>query len=121
MKAQLTTVLFLLSASVAGAEEFKCDQERSRQEIRRLTDAGTIISIDVFAPNVTAVVSQRAWKRSDPTARQSIGRDIDCATFGADNKMLRSVIFRSNRSHEQLGEYSWNQLASPAQRSGLAP
>jgi hypothetical protein len=119
MKPQLTTGLALLWATIAGAEDI-CERERSRQEVQRLTDTGTIISIDVFAPNVTVVVAERAWKHIDPATRNSMARDIDCATFGPDSRMLRSVFFRSNRSNEQLGEYSQNQ-PNEAPRSGLAP
>jgi hypothetical protein len=123
MKCLLASALVLLWASVAGAQDF-CERERSRQEVQRLTAAGTIISVDVFAPNVTVVVKERAWKRIDPAARKSMAHDVDCAAFGPDNKMLRSVFFRSDRSNEQLGEYSQSQLdepASPIPRSGSVP
>jgi hypothetical protein len=117
MRTLLTAALLVLWAGAAGAQDV-CEQERSRQEVTRLTHAGTIVSVDIFAPNVTVVVEERAWKRSDPATRMSIAHHIDCATFGPDSKMLRSVFFRSSRSNEQLAEYSQNQLN---ERSGSAP
>jgi hypothetical protein len=123
MKIRLTTALALCWAGTASAQD-SCEQERSRREVQRLTQSGTIVSIDLFAPNVTVVVGERAWKHTDPATKKSIAQNIDCATFGADSRMLRSIYFRSNLRNEQLAEYSQNELkeaASAIPRSGAVP
>jgi hypothetical protein len=106
----LTTMLVLLCAGAAYADDVQCDQERSRQEVARLTQARTIISVDVFMPNVTVVVEERAWQRADMAQKRALAGNVDCATAGPDNKMLRSVAFRSNRSNKQLGVFARGEL-----------
>ena len=113
MKALLGTFLLFLSGAVAPAQDYECDQEQSRLEIQRLTDAGTIVSVDRFPPYVTVVVEERAWSRSSFEAKKVIAQHVDCAIAGAGSTMLRTVIFRSNRDTRVLGTYSRNELKIP--------
>jgi hypothetical protein len=105
--------LFLI-ASGAQAQQLVCDQDQSLLEVRRLTDAHTIVSVDVFMPNVTVVVDERAWHRADVATKKSIAQTVDCATGGPNNRMLHSVYFRSGRSNEQVAEFSRNELTLPS-------
>jgi len=107
------SVLLLVSGTVALAEDFRCDQDQSLQEVRRLIAAKTIVSVDVFLPNVTVVVEDRAWQRSDVPTKKAMAQNVDCATGGANNRMLHSVFFRSGKSNAQLGEFSGNELKLP--------
>jgi hypothetical protein len=102
-------LLILLGANTA-AQVGECDQEKSRQEVQRLTAAAVIISTAQFLPNVTAVVDQRWWSRSSLEEKAALARNIDCTVAGPNNIMLRSVIFRSNRDNQELGVYSQNEL-----------
>jgi hypothetical protein len=101
-------------ASGAHAQQFACDQDQSLQEVRRLTDAHTIVSVDVFMPNVTVVVDDHAWQRTDVATKKSIAQTVDCATGGPNNRMLHSVFFRSGRSNEQIAEFRGNELTLPS-------
>jgi hypothetical protein len=105
--------LFLITSG-AQAQQLMCDQDQSLQEVRRLTDAHTIVSVDVFMPNVTVVVDDRAWQRADLATKKSIAQNVDCATGGPNNRMLHFVYFRSVRSNEQVAEYSRNELTLPS-------
>ena len=96
--------VLILSTAVAAAEEGECDQERSRQEIQRLTDSGAILSIDRFPPYVTVVVDERRWRRSNFAAKRAMAQHADCAMAGPSDNMLRTVIFRSNRDNQVLGD-----------------
>jgi hypothetical protein len=101
----LLGILLILSLDAnAAAQVGECNQEKSRQEVQRLIAAGVVISTDQFPPNVTAVVDQRWWGRSSPEEKAALGRNIECASAGPNNGMLRSVIFR-NRDNQQLGVY----------------
>jgi hypothetical protein len=103
-------VVFLSSTAVAAAQEVKCDQEQSQQEIQKLTDAGAILSIDRFPPYVTVVVDERRWALSNFDTKRAMAQHVDCAAAGPSNNMLRTVIFRSNRDNQVLGEYSRSEL-----------
>ena len=79
MHAPFGIIVFLLSSTaVAAAQAGECDQEPSRKEIQKLTDAGLILSIDRVPPSVTVVVDERPWaplsnfdtKKSDGAARR---------------------------------------------------
>ena len=113
MKALVGTFLLFLSGAVALAQDYQCDQEQSRLEIQRLSDAGAIVSIDRFPPYVTVVVEERGWSRSNLDAKKAIAQHVDCAIAGVGNNMLRTVIFRSNRDNRVLGAYSRNELKIP--------
>jgi hypothetical protein len=110
MTSGLAMVLVLIAGGTAGAQEFRCIQDQSLEEVRRLTVAHTIISVDVFMPNVTVVVDDHAWQRSDLPAKKSMAQNIDCATGGPNNRMLHSVYFRSGKTNVQLGEFNGNEL-----------
>lgn len=110
MRICLVAVFISFAGGIAAAQDAPCNQDLSKQEVQRLTGAGQIKSIDVFMPNVTVVVDERAWKRSDLAAKTAIAQNIDCATVGPRSKMLRSIYFRSSRDNKQLGEYSRQQL-----------
>jgi hypothetical protein len=105
--------LLLMSGTVALAQDFRCDQDQSIEEVRKLTAAKTIVSVDVFLPNVTVVVDERAWQRSDVPTKKAMAQNVDCATGGANNRMLHSIFFRSGKSNAQLGEFSGNELKLP--------
>jgi hypothetical protein len=113
MKVLLGTFLLFLSGAVAPAQDYQCNQEQSRLEIQKLTDAGAIVSIDRFPPYVTVVVEERGWSRRSFDAKKGIAQHVDCATAELDNIMLRTVIFRSNRDNRVLGAYSRNELKIP--------
>ena len=108
-------LMLVLLVHAASAQDLACEQEHSKEEVRRLTDAGTIISVDVFVPNVTVVVDDRAWQRSPLDRKKTIAHDVDCATAGPNNKMLRSVNFRSSETNRELATYSDNELTVDAQ------
>jgi hypothetical protein len=118
MKIRLATAFLLMSRGLVSAQDLACDQQQSVQEVHRLTSNGTIVSVDVFLPNVTVVVDDRAWQRSDTAAKTSIAQSIDCATGGPNNRMLHTIVFRSNKSNDELGEFEGNELKinSTAQR-----
>ena len=98
------------SAVEARAQDFRCVQSQSAQEVQRLTAANAIISIDVFMPNVTVVVDDRAWNRRGLDEKKALAQNVDCATAGPNNTMLRTVLFRSNKTNRELAEFSHNQL-----------
>jgi hypothetical protein len=110
MNPLLIILLLILLDANAAAQVEECDQEKSRQEVQRLSTAAVIISTAQFLPNVTAVVDQRWWSRSSLEEKAALARNIDCAVAGPNNIMLRSVIFRSNRDNQELGVYSQNEL-----------
>jgi hypothetical protein len=110
MNPLLVILLLILLDANAAAQVEECDQEKSRQEVQRLTAAAVIISTAQFLPNVTAVVDQRWWSRSSLEEKAALARNIDCTIAGPNNIMLRSVIFRSNRDNQELGVYSQNEL-----------
>ena len=114
MKVALTIfiplLLVLISGPVARAQQLTCDQAQAAQEVRKLTDAHTILSVDVFLPDVTVVVEERAWQRSPLEQKKAMAQTVDCATAGPDNRMLRTVLFRSNKTNRELAEYSHNEL-----------
>jgi hypothetical protein len=99
-----------LSFEAAAAQERRCDQQQSIQEVHKLTEDRTIISVDVFLPNVTVVVEDRAWQRSALEEKRAIAHDIDCATAGPNNQMLRAIYFRSNRTNKELAAFANNEL-----------
>jgi hypothetical protein len=113
MKIAVAAAIALLAGGSAAAQGFDCDQERSRQEVQRLTQSGIVVSVDPFVPDVTVVVEERAWKRADAAARKSIAQHIDCAVLGPKSSMLSSIFFRSNRSNRPLGEFSRGELTQP--------
>jgi hypothetical protein len=106
-----TGLLVLLAGTLAHAQG--CDRDVSRQEVQRLTSAGIVVSVDQFLPNVTVVVDERRWGRSEPEAKRSIARHVDCAVTGATDNMLRRVIIRSRGENQVLGTYSNNELKPP--------
>ena len=110
MFAPFGIIVLLLSTAVAAAPVGVCDQEQSRQEIQKLTDAGAILSIDRFPPYVTVVVDERRWALSNFDMKRAMAQDVDCAVAGPNNNMLRTVMFRSNRDNQVLGEYSRSEL-----------
>jgi hypothetical protein len=110
MKIILGIVLLLLSVAVAAAQDDRCDQAESRKEVQRLTETGAIVSMEAFPPYVTVVVDERRWSRSTFEAKKAMAQQIDCATAGPGNVMLRRVMFRSNKDNQVLGLYSGNVL-----------
>ena len=110
MNPLLILLLFILLDANVAAQVEECDQEKSRQEVQRLSTAAVIVSTAQFLPNVTAVVDQRWWSRSSLEEKAALAHNIDCAVAGPNNIMLRSVIFRSNRDNQELGIYSQNGL-----------
>jgi hypothetical protein len=107
-------LLFLLGAN-AAAQLAECDQEKSRQEVQRLSTAGVIISTAQFLPYVTVVVDQRWWGRSSLEEKSAVSQHVDCAVAGPNSRMLRTVIFRS-RDNQELGVYSQDELKLPPAR-----
>lgn len=118
MKVRLAAAFLLISRGLVSAQDLACDQQQSQREVQRLTSNGTIVSVDIFLPNVTVVVDDRAWQRSDVATKTSIAQSIDCATGGPNNKMLHTIVFRSNKTNDELGEFAGNGLKinSTAQR-----
>jgi hypothetical protein len=110
MSFRLATILVLLWCGFARADDFKCDQDQSRQEVARLTQARTVISVDVFMPDVTVVVDERAWQRAGVVQKKALAEHVECATAGPDSKMLGSVVFRSYRTNRQLGVFVRGEL-----------
>jgi len=110
MRVPFGIIVLLLSAEVASAQQSGCDQAQSRQEIQRLTDNGTILSIDRFPPYVTLVVDERRWTNSNIDAKRAMAQHADCSMAGPGDTMLRTVIVRSNRSNQILAEYSRGEL-----------
>ena len=102
--------LILSSTAVAAAQAGECNQEQSQQEIQKLTDAGLILSIDRFPPYATVVVDERRWTLSNFDTKKAMAQHVDCAVAGPSNNMLRTVIFRSNRDNQVLGDYSSSEL-----------
>ena len=103
-------LLPLLCGHRAYAQDPTCEQEQSKQEIRRLTDGGTIVSVDVFLPNVTVVVDDHAWQRAALDRKKAIAHDVECATIGPDSRMIGSVYFRSGKTNKELATYSDREL-----------
>ncbi len=101
--------VLLLCAGIAAAEDFACDQEQSRKEVQRLTDAKLIASVDQFPPLITVVVDERGWARTEIDRKKVMAQHIVCAIGGPADTMLRTVIFRA-RNNKQLGVFSRNQL-----------
>ena len=64
MNPLLVILLLILLGANTAAEVGECDQEKSRQEVQRLSAAAVIISTAQFLPYVTVVVDQRWWSRS---------------------------------------------------------
>lgn len=118
MKIRLATAFLLISRGLVSAQDLACNQQQSTQEVHRLTSNGTIVSVDVFLPNVTVVIDDRAWQRSDVATKTAIAQSVDCATGGPNNRMLHTIVFRSNKSNDELGEFAGNELKvnSTAQR-----
>jgi len=110
MHAPFGIVVLLSLTAVAAAQEGKCDQEQSRQEIEKLTAAGAILSIDRFPPYVTVVVDERRWALGNFDTKRAMAQHVDCAAAGPSNNMLRTVFFRSNRDNQVIGEYSQSEL-----------
>ena len=110
MKLGLAIALVLFSTRLAAGQDLRCNQEQSLDEVRRLTSAHVIISVDVFMPNVTVVVDDRAWQRTDLPTKKTIAQNVDCATGGANNHMLHSIYFRSAKSNAALADFSGNEL-----------
>ncbi|MBO0755046.1 MAG: hypothetical protein J2P54_04245 [Bradyrhizobiaceae bacterium] len=67
---------------------------------------------------MTVVIDDRAWQRSDMEGKTAIAQSIDCATGGPNNRMLHTIVFRSSKTNDELGEFSGNELKvnSTAQR-----
>jgi hypothetical protein len=105
-----TAVLLLMSSGLASAQGLYCDPEQSAQEVRKLTSNHVIVSVDVFAPNVTVVVDDRSWQRSDTSTKRAMAQTIDCATGGPNNHTLHSIYFRGSKSNEALADFSGNEL-----------
>jgi hypothetical protein len=118
MNIRLATAFLLISRGLVSAQDLACDQQQSIQEVHRLTSNGTIASVDVFLPNVTVVVDDRAWQRSDAATKTAIAQSVDCATGGPNNRMLHTIVFRSSKTNDELGEFAGNELKinSTAQR-----
>jgi hypothetical protein len=110
MRAPFGIIVLLFSAAVASAQQGECDQAQSRQEIQKLTDSGTILSIDRFPPYVTVVVDERRWTLSNVEAKRAMAQHADCSMAGPGDTMLRTVIVRSNRSNQVLAEFSRGEL-----------
>jgi hypothetical protein len=108
--ATLATGLVLISSDLANAQGLICDQDRSMQEVRRLTSNHVIVSIDVFMPNVTVVVDDRFWQRSDMAEKKAMAETVDCATGGPNNHMVHSIYFRGSKSNVALADFSGNEL-----------
>jgi len=72
MKIWWTAGLLLLSGSISAAQDFKCEQDKSRAEVQRLTQAGTIVSVDQFPPFITVVVNDRPWGRLELEAKKAM-------------------------------------------------
>jgi len=115
MKTQLPMGLLIwcLSAQIATAqpsEPSTCDQQQSREQVQRLTDATTIVSIDQFPPYITVVVTERAWKKMNLDAKQALAFHVDCSIAGPDNPAFRVISIRSKTDNRQLAVYSQNHL-----------
>jgi hypothetical protein len=112
MKTQLAIGLltWCLTVQMATAQPATCDQEQSRSEVARLTDAKTIVSIDQFPPYVTVVVTERVWKKMDADAKQALAFHVDCSIAGPDNSTPREVSIRSDADNRQLGVYAQSHL-----------
>jgi len=110
LKVGLGTGLVLISFNLASAQGLICDQDRSMQEVRKLTSNHVIVSVDVFMPNVTVVVDDRFWQRSDMAEKKAMAETVDCATGGPNNHMVHSIYFRGSKSNVALADFSGNQL-----------
>ena len=110
MRAPFSVIVLLLSTAIAAGQKSECDQVRSRQEIQRLMDTGVILSMDRFPPYVTVVVDERRWALSNFEAKNTMAQHVDCATSEANDNMLRTVVFRSNKSNQVLARYSGGEL-----------
>jgi hypothetical protein len=110
MKLGLALAFVLFSSGLAAAQDLRCNQEQALEEVRRLTSTHVIISVDVFMPNVTVVVDDRAWQRTDVAAKKAMAQNVDCATGGPNNHMLHSIYFRSAKSNAALADFSGNEL-----------
>jgi hypothetical protein len=113
----VASALLMASSSFAAAQEFFCNQERSQDEVRRLTDKHVIVSVDVFIPNVTVVVDERAWQRLELTEKKAMAQNVDCATGGSNNHMVHYIYFRGNRNNGALADFSGNELTVRAAES----
>ena len=69
-------------------------------------DVGLIRSIDRFAPYVTVIVDERRWALSNIETNRALAQHVDCAMAGPSDNMLRTVVFRSDKDNQVLGEYS---------------
>jgi hypothetical protein len=110
MKVRLAVVILLFSVGTAAAQGASCNQAQSKQEVQRYIDAGTIISVSQFLPYITVTVDERSWSRLSAETKKALGQQVDCATVGPDNKMLRTVVFRANKTNQVLGKYTGGQF-----------
>jgi len=112
MKTQLRfgLVIWCLTAQMSAAQPATCNQEQSRDQVERLTNAMTIVSIDQFPPYITVVVTERAWNKMDLDAKQALAFSVDCSIAGPDNQAFREVSIRSKTDNRQLAVYSEHHL-----------
>ena len=94
MNPLLVILLLIILGANAAAQIEECDQEKSRQEVQRLTAAAVIISTAQFLPNVTAVVDQRWWSRSSLEEKAALARNIDCTIAGPNNVLKLAPTLR---------------------------
>jgi hypothetical protein len=105
-------ILPLLAILSAAAQDAQCDQERSRQEVQRLTASGAIVSVSPFLPDVTVVVDERRWNRASAEERKAMAHHVDCAVAGPPNAMLRRIVIRSSGGNQVIASYSSTELMS---------
>jgi hypothetical protein len=109
MKIVAGTFVLCITATLAAAQDFRCDQEQARAEIQKLTAGRIIMSISQFAPYVTVTVDERRWAQSDPGTRKAWAQSVECASLDPDNPMFLTVVFRA-RDTTLLGTFSKNEL-----------
>lgn len=97
-------------SAIASAQGYQCDQERAQKEVQRLTEAGTILSVSQFPPNVSTVVDEHNWARAEADEKKRWAQAVDCATKKASTEMLRTLNFRAPDT-SLLGTYSAGELA----------
>jgi len=109
MRFRFGLAVLVLSTGVAAAQNYSCDQQQARTELKRLTDDAAILSTDEFMPSITVVVADRAWKRLDIDGKKALAQTVRCALAGSDTGMQWTILIRS-RSADLLAVFADDAL-----------
>lgn len=109
MKVGAGYLLLCVTATLAAAQDFRCDQQQARAEIQKLTADRIVMSISQFLPYVTLVVDERRWARTEPGLQKAWAQSAACAMTDPENPMPLTVVVRA-RDTTLLQTYSKKEL-----------